>query len=149
MQVLESQADRIIERRDHQTTFELPGKGDMDLWKDIELIDLIRVFSGVVRILEVSEFGILREEEYHVEDKMDQVREMLKLQEKINFYDLFGKITSKSEIIVTFWAILELYKMVEIKIKQHTFFGDIYLFRVDKTGQMALSSGEETNDLAE
>ena len=67
-------------------------------------------------------------------------------EERVNFYDLFPKTTSKIEIIVTFWAILEMYKYGKISIMQHSFFGDIYLFKKAKTPDMIAFEQEMRGD---
>ena len=124
--------ERLIERRDHQITFETKQDPD-EIWKEITLFELVKVFSGVVDAIEYQKNDILLEEEYRVEDKIEYIEELLGKKEKVNFYDLFQENSVKIEIIVTFWAILEMYKHGKITLQQHTFFGDIFLFRQKPT----------------
>lgn len=124
----EAQASWWVERRDAIPTAETIVGEDGNIWKDISLADLLRVFSGVIRVMNFEEFGVLREEEYRIEDKMDLVREFLRREEKMKFQDLFSAAPRKAEVIATFWAVLELYKTYEIRILQETRFGEIFLF---------------------
>ena len=133
-EVLEDQefhTTKIIERKDNQITFDLPKKED-DAWKEVNLFELIKVFSGVVDVMDYDDFDVLRTEEVRIEDKIDQIELELKRAGKLNFYDLFPKASTKQIIIVTFWAILELYKVGVLTIKQHAIFGDIYIFFREK-----------------
>lgn len=131
--VLESReqiTERIIERSDHQITFlEKPEESEDDMWSEVTLFELIKIFSGVVDVVQFEGMDVLREEDYKVEDKIEYIQMVLEEKGKINFYDLFSKKTPKIEVVVTFWALLELYKMGSILFKQHSFFSDIYIFR--------------------
>ena len=57
------------------------------------------------------------------------MREMLKKHKSINFKDVVSDATSRSEVIVTFLAILELVKQNDVLLKQSSSFGDIELMK--------------------
>ena len=57
------------------------------------------------------------------------IREKLTENESISFLDLFKKTSTKNEIVVTFFAALELTKLQIIKTEQKVEFGDIILIR--------------------
>jgi len=70
--------------------------------------------------------------ELTVDEKMEEIKVMLKTQKSINFYDLFKKEITRNELIVSFWSILEMVKMSIIIIRQHSVFGDIFIFKISK-----------------
>ena len=127
----EIHANRLIERQDRQLLFSPPEKDD-DIWKEVTLFELIRVFSGIVDAVTVEEESYsLAEKEYRVEDKIDMIAGCLDSNKPLYFYSLFPPRASRAEIIATFWAILEMYKYTRLLIRQHSLFGDIYLLASD------------------
>ncbi|MFC1504225.1 segregation and condensation protein A [Spirochaetota bacterium] len=133
----EAHAVKIIERNDSQMIF-TTDRMDEDLWQEVRLLDLIKVFSGVVHAVDLKKFPAVEEEQFTVEDKIVYIEEQLNRESKINFHALFSGYVTKSEVVVTFWAILEMVKMKKISIMQHTIFGDIYIFTKE-----AAESGRE------
>ncbi len=133
-------SNRLLERKDNQITFPLETVKE-DPWKEVTLFELIKVFSGVVDVMETSEIISIKQDEFSMEEKIDMMKKLLLKEEKINFYDLFREGSSKIEIIAIFWAILEMYKYGQITIKQHAFFGDIFIFKKDAPKN--LTSDEE------
>jgi segregation and condensation protein A len=49
-----------------------------------------------------------------------------------SFEDLFGAAVSREDVIVTFWAVLELLKRRAIVIEQHDLFGTISVGRGER-----------------
>lgn len=127
----EAVAHRLVERRDAQAAFTAARGLVSDLWKDVSLEDLLKVFTEVVRVLDYEEFGVLREEEFKVDDKMDYIRAVLADRGEVEFYGLFSDRRSRAEIVVTFWAVLELYKVGAIKVQQQEQFALIMIFPRD------------------
>jgi segregation and condensation protein A len=124
----EAVANRLLERREQPMNFISPRGEDVDLWKDVTLHDLIKVFTEVVRVLDFESFGVLREEEFRVEDKMEYIRAVLAEKGEIDFFELFGQRRGRGEIVVTFWAVLELFKVGAIRIAQKDLFTTIMIF---------------------
>ncbi len=124
----EFHAERIIERKDCQTTFDV---NEGNIWESVTIYELLKVFSGFVDVVDKMENdeSLEEEEEFQVEDKLNFIKNQFKQEEKIEFYSLFGNRFIKNEVIVTFLAILELYKLDYLLIRQHRVFGDIYLFK--------------------
>ncbi|NTU81861.1 MAG: segregation/condensation protein A [Chloroflexales bacterium] len=67
-----------------------------------------------------------------------RVRERLAHHAWFSFDDLFGAVVSREDVIVTFWAILELLKRQAVVVEQHELFGTISIGR----GAAALESAE-------
>ncbi len=64
-------------------------------------------------------------DEYTVEDKITFILECLETQEKVEFEELFASVVTKSEIITTFQALLELLKHQYLQVTQFEAFGRI------------------------
>jgi segregation and condensation protein A len=69
---------------------------------------------------------------FTVAEKMGHIRDIMLVREEVNFFELFEADYSKSEIITTFQALLELLKLQEISAVQPDIFADITLRRKEK-----------------
>lgn len=65
-----------------------------------------------------------------LKDRIMNIRNMLKNHKRINFSEILGDSKNKTEIIVSFLAILELVKMKNIYLKQKDNFADIEISEI-------------------
>lgn len=72
-----------------------------------------------------SKFGKIQQEEVSLPEKLDYVGQYAKEHKKFSFRDLLAKQCSKTQVVVTFLAILELMKAGSIRIHQEHIFDDI------------------------
>lgn len=102
-----------------------------DMESDL-LIDAVKRILNNVNKEDTSRKGFfhsLKRDMFTVEQKMDLIRDRILSQEKIFFESLFADDYIKSEVIVTFLAILELLKLKTVKIKQDKLFDRIEIIR--------------------
>jgi len=78
---------------------------------------------------EIKERTIVKDR-FTVEEKIGHIKDVFLLQDTYSFFNLFDANYSKSEIISTFQALLELLKMQHITAIQDEIFGDILLKKV-------------------
>lgn len=76
---------------------------------------------------------------------VDRVRDRLARQAWISFDDLFGAAASREDVIVTFWAVLELLKRRAVVIEQPELFGTISIGR--GAADLATAQIEEGEEL--
>ena len=107
---------------------------DMDaLLGDLTLAKLNSIFQDVIRrqadkIDPVrSKFGKIEKEEVTLPEKLDYVSEYAKKHRRFSFRELLKKQTSKTQLVVTFLAILQLMKEGTITIRQEQPFEDIMI----------------------
>ncbi len=84
-------------------------------------------------------------------EKARMIYERLRLFPEVSFQDLLEESPSREEIVVTFWAVLELFKRCWILIEQEELFGPILIRRRDDTAPVWESRAEwwsELEDLA-
>lgn len=67
---------------------------------------------------------------FTVSDIVGKIKDVMLIRDSVSFYDLFDEDYTKSEIITTFQALLELLKMQYIKVEQQSTFGEIILHKV-------------------
>ena len=127
---------------------------------DINLERLNEIFKSVMRkqVEKVdpirSKFKNIEREEISLEAKMAEIREQVRGLAGINFRTLLEMQASRSNIIVTFLAILELMKIGAIQIRQEEIFGEIIIDSRDDIETYELNSfavsadKEDTNESA-
>lgn len=67
---------------------------------------------------------------FTVSDIVSKIKDVMLLRDSVSFYDLFEEDYTKSEIITTFQALLELLKMQVVRVEQQNTFGEIILHKV-------------------
>lgn len=104
-----------------------------EIMANVEFAALYQVFQNVMRRsvekIDVvrSKFGDIKKEEFTVQDKIVELLNMRELYSSLSFADLLDNVISKTEMIVTFLAVLELMKMGSIRVKQTDVFDDIII----------------------
>ena len=110
--------------------------------KDMKLDDLLDAFTGIMHRVHTNKVRMetkeIVKEQYTVEQKISNIRDILQSRDKLSFKELFLQKTSKQEVVTTFMAVLELAKMQVIKINQEGLFNEI---EIEKTGEI-VSDGE-------
>jgi len=99
---------------------------------EVSIFDLINAFSNVLKRI-ASKSEDLREifaENFSVSDKIDLIMKMIGSGVPLKFTELFSGAASRSEIVVTFLALLELVRLKQVRCVQEGPFGDIELRRV-------------------
>jgi segregation and condensation protein A len=97
---------------------------------DVALFDLIAAFQKILsKASEREELTEIFEERFTVSDKIQAIRERLESQERIVFSSLFPEGSSRTEIVVTFLALLELIRMRQARVVQGDSFTEIEIHR--------------------
>jgi len=120
------ESGKILIRRDPQLVIDFK---DGENWEEISIVDLILAFSRVAKEVDKQVFKSIELEEISIEDKIDEIINLLIENQSIMFGSLFSSQYSKYELIISFLALLELVKMKKIYILQHKLFGSIKLMR--------------------
>ena len=97
---------------------------------EISIFDLIRAFQGVLkRFEEAHDLGDIIDDRFTVSDKMDMLLKSLSAGQSMPFKSLFASASTKSEVIVTFLALLELMKLNQFVVWQDQILGEIEIER--------------------
>ena len=99
---------------------------------EVSVFDLISAFNKILkRIGERSEdLREIFEENYTVSDKIDLIMKMTATGVPLKFTELFAGAASRTEVVVTFLALLELVRLKQLSLAQDGAFGEIELKRV-------------------
>jgi segregation and condensation protein A len=98
---------------------------------EVSVFDLINAFNKVLkRITDREDLREIFEENFTVSDKIDLIMKMTASDVPLKFTELFASAASRTEIVVTFLALLELIRLKQLRCLQDEPFGEIELRRV-------------------
>jgi segregation and condensation protein A len=98
-----------------------------------ELAQVFREFLVSKKIVEMEEETI--EHKVNIEEKIAGIREALLAKINLSFRDFLAKAESKTEVIVSFLAVLELMKQKTISVEQGELFSEIIISRKAELGE--------------
>jgi segregation and condensation protein A len=110
-----------------------PGKPELppepkNLKPEVTLYDLISAVSAVLkRFNKPSETRDVFEDKWTVSEKIEHLMNVLRNRTQIRFSELFAGSTSRTEVVVTFLAMLELIRLKQLAINQAEPFSEIVL----------------------
>ncbi|MEK7307333.1 MAG: segregation/condensation protein A [Nitrospirota bacterium] len=118
---------------------DVKGEGDFSL-SDLSLFDLIDALQKVMeRVTDSSSMEIILDE-LSVKDKISAILDRLNMQESLTFASLFENEKTRSTIVVTFLALLELIRLGLVCVQQLEDCGTIRIFKKIISG--GLDGGE-------
>jgi segregation and condensation protein A len=129
LQVLEAEQESIFPR--------VPGKleftSDAPAPKpDVSLFDLLNAVNTVLqRFTRKDDARELYEDKWTVSEKIEHVMRLISERSRLKFSDLFAEATSRSEVVCTFLALLELIRLKQLACAQSEAFGEIEISRAN------------------
>jgi len=93
------------------------------------LYDLIAAFKELLDRRKALLAHEVEREGPPVEERMEELLAMIREGESLEFLELFASLETKSEMIVTFLALLELVRLKRVRVYQRGMFGSIRVFR--------------------
>lgn len=107
----------------------LSDEADGDVYlSDVSLFDLLEAFKKILATAP-PEVATITKETLTVKDKMSLIMEMLEGQNAIRFEEFFKEVLTKTLLIVTFIALLELIRLGLIRAYQEKEFGNIWVIK--------------------
>jgi len=109
----------------------VPKADPNELLKGMDFSLMYKIFSEVIKKNKDkidpirSKFGTIKRETFTVHDKMEEILRKKKTVSKLSFRELLNQQITKSEMIATFLAILELMKVSKIRVIQVNVFHEI------------------------
>jgi segregation and condensation protein A len=102
------------------------------LKEEVGIFDLITAFQKVLRKLEKRREDLreIFDENFTVSGKIDFILETITPERPATFSSLFAAAASRTEIVVTFLALLELMRLRQLRVVQAAPFSDIEIERV-------------------
>ena len=98
---------------------------------DVSVFDLISAFNKIIkRIDQKEDLREIFEERFTVGDKIDLIMKLTSSEVPLRFTELFSGLAARTEIVVTFLALLELIRLKQLRVAQDEPFGEIMVHRL-------------------
>jgi segregation and condensation protein A len=126
LQLLEARQEDIFPRTPSRLEFEpeTPLRGEASIF------DLLNAVNAVLkRVNQREDLRDIFEDKWTVSEKIEQLMRVLSERASIRFSELFEGVTSRSEVVVTFLALLELIRLKQLTAVQREPFGEIEICR--------------------
>jgi segregation and condensation protein A len=107
------------------------GKGMVS----VTLFDLVKAFHEIVKRFDDQRSMELSQEEVSIEEKIEELRGLLLVHDRLLFSSFFQQARSRRHLIVTFLAMLELVRMREVWLYQKKAFEEIYISKSKSSGE--------------
>lgn len=109
-----------------------PAGSDVLLKSEVGIFDLINAFQRVLKKLRGKREDLreIFEENYTVSDKIDYLMRATQFEKPTFFSQLFASAASRTEIVVTFLALLELIRLKQLRVAQSEPFAEIEIRRL-------------------
>jgi segregation and condensation protein A len=126
LQALEARQEDVFPRAPGRMEFEQEPAHRAEA----SLFDLVNAVNAVLkRFASRDDQREIFEDKWTVSEKIERVMQVLKERAGLRFSELFEGVTSRSEVVVTFLALLELIRLKQITALQAEAFGEIEIRR--------------------
>ncbi len=98
---------------------------------DVSIFDLITAFQDALKRVKPEGLKEIFAERVTVSEKIEMLVNLMKEQDQISFSSLLRDAVTRTEIICTFLAILELIRLKQIVARQDKVFGEIMVMRAE------------------
>src|SRR5262245_35325535 len=122
---------QVLEARQEDVFPRIPGKLEFESAPtapraDVSIFNLVNAVNSVLkRFNQKEDLRDIFEDKWSVSEKIELLLRVLSERLKLKFSELFEGVTSRSEVVVTFLALLELIRLKQMTAVQHEAFGDI------------------------
>jgi len=125
---------QVLEARQEDTFPRVPGRLDFEPpapeRAGASIFDLVNAVNGVLkRFTQREDLRDIFEDKWTVSEKIEYLMRMLSERPSVRFSELFEGVTSRSEVVVTFLALLELIRLKQLSAVQREPFGEIEICR--------------------
>ena len=124
----------VMESRQEDIFPRVPGRLEFESVAaprpDVSIFDLVNAVNSVLkRFAKREDLRDIFEDKWTVSEKIEQLMRALSEQAQMKFSELFAGVTSRSEVVVTFLALLELIRLKQLVIEQPAPFSEIEIGR--------------------
>ena len=145
LQALEARQADVYPRRPGRLEFapeEAPRKAE------VSLFDLLNAVSAILkRVAGREQTRDIFEDRWTVSEKIEVLLRLVAEKPALKFSELFEGATSRTEVVVTFLALLELMRLKQIVAVQETEFGEIEIGRARPAQGAILAAPDAAPDL--
>jgi segregation and condensation protein A len=128
LQEKESEQEKVFPRQPGKIEFESQAPTPKP---EVSLFDLINAVSAILkRFQQREQSSDVFEDKWTVSEKIEHLAQLLNERTRLGFSELFSGTTSRSEVVVTFLALLELMRLKMVTVTQPEPFSEIEIHAV-------------------
>ncbi|MEP6662018.1 MAG: segregation/condensation protein A [Verrucomicrobiota bacterium] len=130
LQVRELEQENIFPR--------IPGKMDFAserpaMRADVSIFDLVNAVNAILkRVNQREDLRDIFEDKWSVSEKIEELAKLISEKSPLKFSELFASATSRSEVVCTFLALLELIRLKQLSCTQPEHFGEIEITKAQR-----------------
>jgi len=134
LQVLEARQEDVFPRNPGKLEFEAESSAR----PEASIFDLVNAVNVVLkRFGQREDRRDIFEDKWTVSEKIELLLRVLGERGSVRFSELFEGVTSRSEVVVTFLALLELIRLKQLAAVQREPFGEIEICRLTPSPSLA------------
>lgn len=135
----------VLEARQENVFPRTPGKLEFEAERatgaEASIFELLNAVNTVLlRFTRRPEQRDIFEDKWTVSEKIEQLMRAICEQGRLKFSELFASLTSRSEVVVTFLALLELIRLKQLVAVQREAFGEIEICRAEPGAGLAATA---------
>ncbi len=146
LQQLESEQEKVFPRLPIKPEF---APEPVVAAPEASLFDLINAVNKILkRVNQREDLRDIFEDKWTVSEKIDEIVGRIRTRSSVRFSSLFASATSRTEVVVTFLALLELIRLKQVVAVQSEHFGEIEIGQPPApyaTPAESLAASEETS----
>jgi segregation and condensation protein A len=126
---------QTLEARQADVFVRVPGKVEFEAERpairpDVSIFDLVNAVNAILkRVNQREDLRDIFEDKWTVSEKIEQLIKSIRERGTIKFSDLFKGVTTRTEVVVTFLALLELIRLKQLVAVQPAPFAEIEITR--------------------
>jgi segregation and condensation protein A len=104
----------------------------------VSIFELLNAVNGILkRFATRDDSRDVYEDKFTVSEKIEHLAALIRERVTLRFSELFADATSRSEVVVTFLALLELIRLKQLLVTQAAHFGEIDIQRAPEPSAAA------------
>jgi segregation and condensation protein A len=128
LQALEIHQEDVFPRLPAKPEFEV----EAPMRPEVSLFDLVNAVGAILkRVTQREDLRDVFEDKWSVSEKIEMIIKAIAEKARLKFSDLFEGAMSRTEVVVTFLALLELIRLKQIVAVQSEAFGEIEICRAE------------------
>ncbi|NBV20862.1 MAG: chromosome segregation protein ScpA [Proteobacteria bacterium] len=120
LQEMESTQENVYRRTAPKLEFDAPAQR-----LQISIFDLVNAVNVILKRFTPADTRDIFEDKWTVSEKIEAIVNLIRERPAVKFSELFAAATSRTEVVVTFLAMLELIRLKQIVIAQSEAFSEI------------------------
>jgi segregation and condensation protein A len=103
--------------------------------EEISTFQLAEIFINIIKKKEQDEYHYLQSKNYSIEKKIEEILQLIEINQYLNFFEYIKNLDSLEEILISFFALLEMVRKQLVVAVQKKLFDTISVWKSQKETQ--------------